>query len=1805
MCKFKKSLLLILSFAFIIAAFSVVALATDGNETSAAPVKVSSSTFSDGTFTSSAGTDTYYDKEEKVGKYTIRVSDDGNVYLRSEYAETTGTDVDNLDISVDKTDVHGCSFADYPYLAVDFDVMSENGVYGNYASIAPAIHNGSTRIKAISSNKFSGIGLSATPYEWQHVTLIVEYAGNYLFKQHFYVNGEHTHTTTHDYSADEALTALNGDFSKVSVGYFRMYPSRYASSNGHIGFDNFRFTYFPGGYCGEDSDLTKIATYYYNDSYVLPYKYTVATVTDNNENVSYYDDINEAITAAKEDNVIKLFENVTEAVVVDKKITVDRNVYGESGATGELYTFEYTSSLAFVDTETSEGSGIFNFDRSSDAVDIVWDEACSEDCDCHAEFGGHALTDTTVAVVGNIPEYFGTVPEFAAVDGYVKKFEGWSYENDGIVDELLPLTADDVANGVLKLYPVWSAIQYDFEVKYGEENSEFYFDEKFDEIIANALSTNGATVILHSDIEYYTSVAILTGITSTLDLNGHNLTRINAYGTKYSYDAASGTHVEDGTTDSALNAFTFSSTTNTHFTITSSKEGGVFKTISANGSVYYDENGRIEKYEASAAGYAGLITATQPKSTSVNLKNITIFAIDLVYNSHGNTNNFAINTDSIKFYKTAGAETSGKYGYGCIFIDTANGNNTTISLKNSLFYFPSSSVISGNSQFINVLEKGNVSATIDNCDIISDYASVSVSLKKDTHSAVFNNCRIYNIKNASATFPSTFGNDTVSSKTIAGNSNAADGTAIVAATSTKTYSLPTNSRVTIDASGKALFDFGFADRSISFTHETKLYREVYATVTWLDETGNKITSTEELKNETVSSPEYIALSGDGYRGIKVNKWLDESGALSTLKIGSADEYTFKADPTVDVNTEYVAKITEAQFNFIYYGNFKTILYLPVDCEMNTPSVNGFNAKEITVKINGKEYWSYARDNSTTNVSDDVTATVAFSKGGQDFTQNLTLSALLYAEIVLSYPESDIESRAVANMIRYIKEARTMAGLDISEKFADIEAIYPLNDYMTKGDYDNLGADSSALTDYIDSIRFMLHGSSASYVITLNEDAIANGAVVSMEYAGSGKEITLTKSDILENSYYTENTRVYDLIDLVKITVSVTESGTPKTETGTYSIGAYINSEDIALAKAMYEFGNAAATYREYLVAKYDPESPEVKLYTATFKADGVTVGEVKFHLLTESLDEPGIPDKIGYTGAWESYYITNSDIVVNAIYTPITYKITYNVNNSYATHENPKNYTIETETFEISAPISEGDTFLGWYLDAEFTTAAPTSIEKGTHGDITLYGNWDCIHEIKVTARNDATPLKDGYETTNCIKCYSQEHTVILPATKSIKLLAIGNSFSVDALEYFGAILAEAGVDNITIANLYDAGCSINEHLSFIEAGTSNYTLYLYNPTTQKMVSQGSSADKLVSLEYGLKLDDWDIITMQQASGSSYKPTTYSRLDELVDYVRGYNTTAKLYWHMTWAYDTHYLSGDRTSMDMYTEIVDAVSQMILTRDDFDMLIPAGTAVENMRTSYIGDNMTRDGYHLNYGYGRYTAALTWFAYICGVDVNGVTYVPAAYPEVADMLDVIKEAVTNAVSTPYAVTQSTYPSTDTGEPETPVEPEPEEPSTEEFPTTSTATLTVLTEDDIAYLTAEGYDASGYKLLVLNMEDDTFYNSTGGSSKTTSNTLCSQFASTNIFDRSELIVGSIIRFTKTDANGSTYKYRPEGWVALDKKNASADRPAAISTTKVVVDAEWWGDFYYRAFNIQKANITLTEAEAVFRIYVPVSAQ
>ena len=463
-----------------------------------------------------------------------------------------------------------------------------------------------------------------------------------------------------------------------------------------------------------------------------------------------------------------------------------------------------------------------------------------------------------------------------------------------------------------------------------------------------------------------------------------------------------------------------------------------------------------------------------------------------------------------------------------------------------------------------------------------------------------------------------------------------------------------------------------------------------------------------------------------------------------------------------------------------------------------------------------------------------------------------------------------------------------------------------------------------------------------------------------------------------------------------------------------------------------------------------------------------------------------------------------------------------------------------------------------------------------------------CAHEYDSEVTKKATALADGTMLYTCTKC-NDSYTEAIPATKSIKILAIGNSFSIDAMEHLYGLLVDAGVEEIKLGNLYIGGCSLDTHWSNMQNDSAAYDLYLSNALG---VMTNGTAKR--SISYAFSLEEWDIVTIQQASSQSTNATYFSNLQNVINYVKTNEAQADLWWHMTWAYasDYQYLSG--TQMQMYNNIVSVVNSKILTNSDIVGVIPSGTTIQNLRTSTLGDTLNRDGSHLSYGTGRYAAAMTWLAALTGADVDSITWTPTSYSDTATNLALVKEAVKNAMTTPFAVTQSTTQpeSGDNGGGDTDEVPDDVVIST---------TTSPLTSEDEQYLQSIGKTPANYKVLDLTLNANQFYNSIGGSSLTngagTGND--GRFVSTQIFNKYELPTGSIIVIA------SGYQYRPEGWADLSSTNTATTRPGNVTTAYVEVNATWWGAYNYRAFNIATnslGQITEAQAAAAFKIYVPV---
>ena len=227
-------------------------------------------------------------------------------------------------------------------------------------------------------------------------------------------------------------------------------------------------------------------------------------------------------------------------------------------------------------------------------------------------------------------------------------------------------------------------------------------------------------------------------------------------------------------------------------------------------------------------------------------------------------------------------------------------------------------------------------------------------------------------------------------------------------------------------------------------------------------------------------------------------------------------------------------------------------------------------------------------------------------------------------------------------------------------------------------------------------------------------------------------------------------------------------------------------------------------------------------------------------------------------------------------------------------------------------------------------------------------------------------------------------------AARQIRVLAVGNSFSADAVEdHLWQLAAELG-DTLIIGNAYNGGCDIDRHLANLDG---NRQAYEY----RKIIDGRLSNHKESRLHDIIVDEPWDIITLQQVSGLSGRFDSYANLPRLVDSVRTLmpNKDAELVWHRTWSYADDYKSDFYAYYQNNQRIMDdsiaAVAATVAAANGLNRQIPSGAAIRNGR-AFFGDSLYRDGYHLALPAGRYIAAATWAEFLTGKDVTACDYVP---------------------------------------------------------------------------------------------------------------------------------------------------------------------------------------------------------------------
>ena len=266
---------------------------------------------------------------------------------------------------------------------------------------------------------------------------------------------------------------------------------------------------------------------------------------------------------------------------------------------------------------------------------------------------------------------------------------------------------------------------------------------------------------------------------------------------------------------------------------------------------------------------------------------------------------------------------------------------------------------------------------------------------------------------------------------------------------------------------------------------------------------------------------------------------------------------------------------------------------------------------------------------------------------------------------------------------------------------------------------------------------------------------------------------------------------------------------------------------------------------------------------------------------------------------------------------------------------------------------------------------------------------------------------------------------------ETLRVLAIGNSFSVCVTKYLPQVTASVPGCRIILTSAHIGGCSLEKHwnnVSLTESGTPR--LYAFTVADSKTPEQRKKFRG--TLNNALKNERFDIITIQQNSANSIGYTTFQPYAaNLIAYIKKHQPQAEIVIQQTWSYRCDSPRLKRWGIDtttMYARLAESYARM--AKEYGFRLIPSGYAVQVFRAKtpvkylpptgeqlktyqkpdvppftgevvgkYIwkkrkgGDKteLLLDAIHLN-SHGNYLQAAVWFSFLFGKPATEIKFFP---------------------------------------------------------------------------------------------------------------------------------------------------------------------------------------------------------------------
>lgn len=294
-------------------------------------------------------------------------------------------------------------------------------------------------------------------------------------------------------------------------------------------------------------------------------------------------------------------------------------------------------------------------------------------------------------------------------------------------------------------------------------------------------------------------------------------------------------------------------------------------------------------------------------------------------------------------------------------------------------------------------------------------------------------------------------------------------------------------------------------------------------------------------------------------------------------------------------------------------------------------------------------------------------------------------------------------------------------------------------------------------------------------------------------------------------------------------------------------------------------------------------------------------------------------------------------------------------------------------------------------------------------------------------------------------------------SVRPLKILTLGHSLAVDSGYMLNMIASTEGyTEEFVIGTLYESGCKLSEHVTYLQNNSPVYKLYLSSTSDP---SRPPDTINGITMKDALKYDDWDVIIMQSTPFeiADFTDTTAGWIQTIKDYVNLHKTNpnAVFAWHMCWAtptdndlrdmypktpnsYYTKYAEYNDDRRLLFDTFAAVTREQIVSDPEFIYFIASGTAIENALTSYLVEkDLYRDYAHVS-DLGRVIASYSWYCALAGIDHLDeikLDAIPKAFlksttdktqDRVLTEMEkaIILEAVNNTLANPLEVTESRY-------------------------------------------------------------------------------------------------------------------------------------------------------------------------------------